>query len=206
MLYIVLGLGAMHPGMEKFQRWAFFERRELLEKMIEHKADRFDFTVGFTRHNPAFISYGPAGLNGSIKGVGYVHKPEFLHESIEKMKERLTERPDMFEAARFLRYEIYDENKVDFSLLTSLELARKHTYENVKAGSDITLLYYMPVSTSYEVRCEAELHEEGPYYEFANALHDVFHGKRERWSPTYVLRIKEIYDNSERVMGERIYP
>ena len=196
----------MHPGMERFQRWAFFERRELLDRIMERRADRFDFTVGFTRHNPAFITDGPAGLNGSIKGVGYIHKERFLEETLKKMKERMTERPDMLDAARFLRKEIYDEKKVDFSLLTSLELAKKHTYENVRAGSDITLLYYMPTSTSYEVRCSVEIHEEGPYYEFPNALHDVFHGKREAWSPAYVLRIKEIYDNSEEVMGKRIYP
>jgi len=112
----------------------------------------------------------------------------------------------MLDSARFLRNEIYDERKVDFSLLTSLELAKKHTYENVKAGSDITLLYYMPTSTSYEVRCSVELHEEGPYYDFPNALHDVFHGKRKRWSPAYILKINEIYDNSAELMGERIYP
>ncbi len=196
----------MHPGMERFQRWAFFERRELLDRMIQHRADRFDFTVGFTRHNPAFITDGPAGLNGSIKGVGYIHKERFLEETLERMKDRIVERPNMLESAEFLRNEIYDERKVDFSMLTSLELAKKHTYENVRAGSDITLLYYMPVSTSYEVRCSAEIYEEGPYYEFPNALHDVFHGKRKRWSPAYVLRIKEIYDNSEDVMGKRIYP
>jgi len=79
----------MHPGMEKFQRWAFFGRRTLLDRMIERRADRFDSTVGFTRHNPAFITGGPAGLNGSIKGVGYIHKEQFLEESLEKMKKRL---------------------------------------------------------------------------------------------------------------------
>lgn len=196
----------MYPGMEKFQKWAFFERRALLDRIIEGRADRFDMTVGFTRHNPAFITDGPAGLNGSIKGVGYIHKKEFIEETLEKMRERVVERPDMQEAARFLRDVIYDEEKVDFSLLTSLELAKKHTYENVKAGSRITLLYYMPPSVSYEVRCSVEIHEEGIYYEFPNALHDLFHGKRKKWSPSYILKIEEIYDNSTETMGERIYP
>ncbi len=206
MLYIVLGLEAMHPGMEIFHRWAFFERRALLDRIIRGKADRFDFTIGFTRHNPAFITDGPAGLNGSIKGVGYVHREEFLEETLEKMRERIVDTPKMAEAAGFLRDGIYDEEKIDFSLLTSLELAKKHTYENVKAGSDITLLYYMPTSISYEVRCKVEIHEDGPYFEFVNALHDVFHGKRETRSPAYVMRIREIYDNSTEAMGRRIYP
>ncbi len=122
------------------------------------------------------------------------------------MKERLVGTPRMAEVARFLRDEIYDEEKIDFSLLTSLELAKKHTYENVRAGSDITLLYYMPTSISYEVRCKAEIHEDGPYFEFVNALHDVFHGKRERWGPAYLMRIMEIYYNSVEAMGRRIYP
>lgn len=196
----------MHPGMEKFQKWAFFERRALLDRIIEGRANRFDMTVGFTRHNPAFITDGPAGLNGSIKGVGYTHRKEFIEETLEKMSERVVERPDMREAARFLRDVIYDEKKVDFSLLTSLELAKKHTYENVKAGSRITLLYYMPPSVSYEVRCSVEIHEEGIYHEFTNAMHDLFHGKRKRWSPSYILKIEEIYDNSAETMGERIYP
>lgn len=39
----------MHPGMEKFQKWAFFERRALLDRIIEGRADRFDAVWRFMR-------------------------------------------------------------------------------------------------------------------------------------------------------------
>jgi len=51
---------------EEFIKYAFVERVELIEKML---GGRFDdsILIGFTRHNAAIITAGPAGLNGSIK-------------------------------------------------------------------------------------------------------------------------------------------
>jgi hypothetical protein len=60
---------------EKFQKWAYDERAQMVRKMASGESVQPDtLFLGFTRHNPTFISHGPEGLNGSIKGVGFLPK------------------------------------------------------------------------------------------------------------------------------------
>ncbi|WP_232460938.1 hypothetical protein [Thermococcus gorgonarius] len=167
--------------------------------------------IGFTRHNAAIITCGKAGVNGSIKGIGFVHREEFLSETIEKLREELRKPYNPRKALEFLLNEIYVREKIDFTKFVSLELAKKHTWENVISGSrEATILFFTPPSTSYEVRCEVEVHAGDEIWEYTNAVHDVFHRpkKPRDWSrtPAYLFRIREIYDNSEDAMGVRIYP
>jgi len=194
---------------EEFIKYAFEERVELIRKMLEGKFDD-SILVGFTRHNAAIITAGPAGINGSIKGVGFIHKDDLLPETLEKMREELRSPYNPMKAGRFLLEEIYVREKIDFTKLISLELARKHTWKNLTEGKkEATILFFTPPSTSYEVRCEVEIHTQGPVWEYANSLHDTFHRpeKPRDWSrtPAYLFKIKEIYDNSEDKMGVRIY-
>ncbi|WP_297502956.1 hypothetical protein [Thermococcus sp.] len=111
----------------------------------------------------------------------------------------------------FLLNEIYVRERIDFTKLVSLELARKHTWENITSGSrEATVLFFTLPSTSYEVRCEVEVHEGDNVWEYTNAVHDLFHRPEKprdwRKTPAYLLKIREIYDNGERAMGVRIYP
>ncbi|MEO2151491.1 MAG: hypothetical protein ABGW50_02395 [Thermococcus sp.] len=195
---------------EEFIRYAFDERVEGVRKLAEGKFGP-EALIGFTRHNPAIITCGKAGPNGSIKGIGFIHKREYLGETIEKLREELRRPYDPRRALRFLLDEIYVREKVDFGKLVSLELAKKHTWSNITGGSkEATVLFFTPPSTSYEVRCEVEVHEGDEVWEYTNAVHDVFHRpkKPRDWTktPAYLFKIKEIYDNGERAMGIRIYP
>jgi len=195
---------------EEFIRYAFEERVEGIKNLLNEKFGP-EVLISFTRHNAAVITCGPAGVNGSIKGVGFIHREEFLAETIEKMREELRRPYNPMSAGRFLLGEIYVRDRVDFTKLVSLELARRHTWKNLTEGKkEATILFFTPPSTSYEVRCEVEIHEEGPVWEYTNALHDIFHRpkKPRDWSrtPAYLFKIREIYDNSEDKMGVRIYP
>ena len=195
---------------EEFIRYAFEERVGGIKKLAEGKFGP-EALIGFTRHNAAIITCGKAGPNGSIKGVGFVHKEDVLPKTLEKLREELSRPYDPKRALRFLLNEIYVREKIDFTKLISLELAKRHTWENVTSGSrEAAILFFTPPSTSYEVRCEVEVHEDDDVWEYANAIHDVFHRpERPRdWSetPAYLFRIREIYDNGERAMGVRIYP
>ncbi|NJE10715.1 hypothetical protein [Thermococcus sp. MAR1] len=195
---------------EEFIRYAFEERVEGIKRLLNGKFGP-EVLISFTRHNAAIITCGPAGTNGSIKGVGFIHREELLAETIEKMKEELRRPYNPLNAGRFLLEEIYVKERIDFTKLVSLELARKHTWKNLTEGrKEATVLFFTPPSTSYEVRCDVEIHEDGPVWEYANALHDIFHRpkKPRDWSrtPAYLFKIREIYDNGEDKMGVRIYP
>ena len=194
----------------EFISYAFDERRESLRKLREGKFGP-DALIGFTRHNAAVITCGSAGLNGSIKGIGFIHREEYLKDTLRKLREELQRPYDPERALDFLLNEIYVKDRIDFSKLVSIELAKRHTWENLTKGEkEATILFFTPPSISYEVRCEVEIHESGPVWEFVNAVHDVFHRptKPRDWgkTPVYLFKIREIYDNGERAMGVRIYP
>ncbi|HDM92111.1 MAG TPA: hypothetical protein ENG69_01800 [Candidatus Korarchaeota archaeon] len=199
----------MQPIPEEFIDYAFRQRRESVRRMLEKGLDH-ETLLGFTRHSPAIITCGPAGPNGSIKGVGFLHRDEVLPHTLELMREELSRPFDPRRAAEFLLEEILVEDKIDFTKMATLELAKGHTWENVRVNPRATLLFFTPPSTSYEVRVSVEIHEVGPIWEFVNALHDIFHRPKNPrdWSktPTYLFRVEEIYDNSVRAMGKKIYP
>lgn len=200
---------------DEFIRWAFEERRDLIRRMLKKKATKEDFLVGFLRHTPAIVTCGPAGINASIKGIGFVLKEKYIYDAINAFKEFLEKKSTMFEAAKLLLDYIYVDDyleKIDFNLLSTIELARKHTWKNLQHFDEATILYFMPPETTYEVRCKATIHTNDHYWEFVNLVHDVFHvgpytEKRRDWSktPVYIFKIMEIYDNNPKVMGKLIY-
>ena len=194
---------------EEFIEYVFQERVEAIKKMLYGKFDA-SLLIDFTRHNAAIITYGPAGLNGSIKGIGFIHRDEFLMETLEKMREELSSEYEPEKAGKFLLEEVYVREKIDFTKFITLELARKHTWKNLTEGNkEATILFFTPPSTSYEVRCDVEIHRDDEIWEYANSLHDIFHRpkKKRDWSktPAYLFKIREIYDNSEDKMGVKIY-
>lgn len=202
---------------EKFIEYAFRQRRRFIERALEGNFAGADFLIAFTRHTPAIISNGSAGLNGSIKGIGFVQKEEFIEETTERLKAFLEEKESlareeaMKRSLRLLLDEVYVEERVDFIKLSSLELAKGHSWTNFSENPRASILFYTPPSTSFEIRARVEIHENDVYWEYVNAVHDVFHSagaKKRDWSktPAYIFLIKEIYDNSVEAMGKRIWP
>jgi len=193
---------------EKFFNWAYQTRANTVMKI--HSGEEMSsekMFLSFTSHNPAMVSNGPAGLNASIKGVGFVPKPELMEEILEAYIEHIKsyKKDDKDYSQRGLEilvkhlYSPEASERIDFSLITSLELAKKHSWENYKVNPEATLIYYQPPVISYELRGKMEIHEDGIYQRFVNAQHDVYHAPNmERWPerPAYVFRIEEIWDNS----------
>jgi hypothetical protein len=191
---------------EKFQKWAYDERAQMVRKMASGESVQPDtLFLGFTRHNPTFISHGPRGLNGSIKGVGFLPKKEYLEETLEaylRHIDRGWHEGYSQEGLKLLVKYIWApeaKNRIDFSIMGSLEMAFKHSWANFEACNDVTLLFFQPPRVSYEVRGKIEIHKEGIYQQFLNAQHDVYHKpNKEQWGsrPAYIIRFREIYDNS----------
>ena len=203
---------------ESFIRWAYHDRGEMiLRQAMEEDVPGHEIFLGSTRHNPAVVSFGPEGLNASIKGVGYIPKPEYLQETLDAYMEHIQRgwRDGYFrEGLNLLVSLIYGKDcreRIDFTRFGSLELALGHTWGNLQVDPAVTLLFYQPPEISYEIRGRAEIHEEGSmYHRLINAQHDVYHQPHvESWKnrPAYIFIIDEIYDNSatDEGFGNRIY-
>jgi hypothetical protein len=199
-------------GLPKdFVDYVFRRRKDSVLKMVEGGFTDKEIFLEFTRTTPAVITYGPAGLSGSIKMVGFIPKADSISKAIEDIRELFRQKPSMpFKEfmAKFVSM-IYDEDIVDLKRFGGLEMAFRHSWNNIKANGKATLLFYTPPTTSYEVRCSVKIHEGDEVHEYLNLLHDVFHtpdtGRSEY--PAYEFIINEIYDQSAtpRGFGKLIY-
>jgi len=198
---------------EAFFKWAYTNRANtvltlLSGEMMSHEK----LFLGFCCHTPTFVSNGSAGLNASIKGVGFVPKEEYLEETLAVYIEHIKSySPDDKEYSqrglKILEKYLYNEEakeRIDFTRLGSLELAKKHSYINYKENPEATLCFYQPPGISYELRGQMRIIDENDsgkreiYQQFINAQHDVYHAPNmDRWleRPAYVFDIEEIWDN-----------
>ena len=173
---------------------------------------------------------GSIFVNAKIVGVGYVLKEERLQAATEAFKQHLENGDKLFgeagedktkqnemmrkyqrEAMLLLMEHLYlPEEKsqafVDFTKMSTMELAKtkswssKHTWQIVQKNQTACLLFYRPPNLSFELRGWLDIHTEGFYYEFVNAVHDAFHygspEKRQIERPVYIFNVEEVYDNS----------
>lgn len=202
---------------QEFIRWVYKERASLIRRQAQgERVPPQEIFLGFSRHTPAIVSHGPAGLNASIKGVGFLPKTQYLEETLEAYMAQIQKGwHDRYsdQGLRLMMEYIYGEqchDRLDFTRLGTLELAHGHTWQNLRVDPTVTLLFYQPPLLSFEVRAKAEIHESGIYHRLLNAQHDVYHEPHpERWKdrPAYVFIIEEIYNNSanDQGFGKRIY-
>ncbi|MFA5289658.1 MAG: hypothetical protein WC351_01285, partial [Candidatus Izemoplasmatales bacterium] len=58
---------------ESFFNWAFRTRANTVIKILnKEEMSQEKVFLSFCSHDPALVSYGPAGLNASIKGIGFM--------------------------------------------------------------------------------------------------------------------------------------
>ncbi len=187
---------------QDFIKYVILDRVDSLKRLIS--GDRTGTLLSFTRANPVVVTDGPAGLSGSVKMVGFIPKPEFLGEMLERARDLPKLSTDGVLKA-LLNY-FYDVKRLDLMKLGALEMAFKHTWINVKSTGKATLVFFTPPITSYEVRCSVVIHEEGPIKEYLNLLHDAYHGRGlgnrpVEGYPAYEFIIEEIYDQSASSSG-----
>lgn len=196
---------------EKFFKWAFEGRSKLVETMKSGQINPEKMFLEFTRHTPVMITNGPSGLNGSVKGFGFAPLEKYLDEYIEMLEEHTKTDEKGFESRGIellwnILYspEVWD--RVDREKLFSLELAKRHTWENINEGSsETTLVYYQPPVISYELRGNTEAVESGRYFKFVNLMHDAYHKQKQPTNkPAYIFTIEEVFDNSVGVFGQKL--
>jgi len=198
---------------ERFKKYIFDERKNMIIKMMRGEVrDEKEIYLWFTRALPAIVSNGPAGLNASIKMVGFVVKEEYLEETVSAIKNFVNSgKKSHEEVLQFLLRYIYDENRLDLSKLATLDLAKKRTWANLRDGGEAVLIFFTPPDTSFMVKVNVEVHLDGLYFEYVNALHDLFHVVPQAQRivgrhPTYIFKIREIWDKSVDAFGKKIYP
>ncbi len=211
--------------LNRFFNWAYRTRGNTVRSLAEGKMMTPEkIFLSFTSHDPVFISHGPAGLNGSVKGIGFILKDEYLEEALEAYVKHIKsyDPEDKTYSDRGLQllmkwlYSEEAEKNVDFEHIYSVEMAFKHSWDNYRVNPEATLLFYQPPMLSFEVRGKMEIvgehNEMGTIkptelpliQQFINAQHDVYHTPNiERWvtRPAYKFTVEEIFDNSANKIG-----
>jgi hypothetical protein len=213
---------------KKFFDWAFNTRAENVVKLSRGEITSPEkIFLSFCSHEPAFVSNGPAGLNASVKGVGFLPKDEYLEETLEiYLKHIATYEPgDKTYGQRGLEIlidQMYGDEarkRVDFTKLGSLEMAKRQSWENYQVNKEACLIFHQPPVISYKLKGSIEIYDELSsgkrelYQQFINAQHDMYHNPVgiDNWKnqPAYIFRIEEVYDNSatKEGFGQRLeYP
>lgn len=200
---------------KKFFQWAFDTRAETVRKLYEGQQMSMEkMFLSFCSHEPAFVSYGPAGLNASVKGVGFLPKDEYLEQTLEIYLRHIQsyvpgDKTYSQRGLGILLEQMYApeaRERIDFTKLGSLELAKRQSWQNYQVNREAALLFHQPPMISYKLKGKIEIYDEEAsgkrelYQQFINAQHDMYHtpGGMERWKtqPAYIFRIEEIYDNS----------
>ena len=217
----------MNSG-KKFFDWAFDTRAKSVIKLSNgERVSPEKMFLSFCSHEPAFVSYGPAGLNASVKGVGFIPKDEYLEETLEiYLKHIDTYVPgDKTYGERGLKilidqmYSPEAKERIDFTKLGSLEMAKRQSWENFQVNKEACLIFHQPPMISYKLKGKVDIYDEMTsgkreiYQQFINAQHDMYHNPvgMDVWKkqPAYLFHIEEIYDNSasREGFGQRLqYP
>lgn len=207
--------------LNRFFKWAYGTRADMVKDLYEGKmTTKEKLFLSFTSHDPVFISNGPAGLNGSVKGIGFCPKPEFMEKALEDYNKHIaTYSKENHEYSRngleVLMKNLYSDEaikNIDFKHLYGIEMAYSHSYQNYSVNNEATLVFYQPPAISFELRGKMEL--IGKRYDindpienssldflqqFVNAQHDCYHMPNPNiWKTRLVYRftIEEIWDKS----------
>jgi len=180
----------------EFIEYVFWSRWRAIKSLLDGSLSKCEALIELTRATPVMITHGPEGLRGSVKMVGFVPREGLINELLSEVKGLVREGPLRGdELLKFLGKYVYNPEVIDFRYLASLEMAFRHTWANVRATKEAVLLFYTPPATSYEVRCSVRILEEGPYWEWVNLMHRLYHGGS-KYYPVYLMRIKEVINKS----------
>lgn len=222
----------MSEKLNPFFEWAYKTRGNSVKALYEGKEISMEkMFLSFMSHNPTFISYGKNGVNGSVKGIGFIPKEEYLEEALKEYKEHIASyKPNdpsyQKRGLELLIKWIYSDEaqeRIDFEHVYGIEMAYTQSYENYLENPEASLVFYQPPMISYELK--GKMHMLGKRYsideeidndelsiiqQFVNAQHDVYHMPNTKvWKTQLVYKfdIEKIYDKSatKKGFGVKIY-
>jgi len=198
----------------KFYEDIFLARKQFVEETSRGMFNPMRLLEMAGRLSAMLATSGPAGINVSPFMISFLPKKEFLSETNAKIKEYMTApgMKDIKTGTKFILDTLYNEEILEPMTFITHLMNKGHTYENVLDNGNLSLGFIIPPDKgAYEVRAKARIEEEGEYYDFANLAHDVIHVKPHEkpfhdWCPALIIEVTEIYDNSYKSLGKKLYP
>ncbi len=212
--------------MNDFIKWAYKTRGEAVKELAKGNMPSMEkMFLSFMSHNPVFISDGPCGLNGSVKGIGFIPKEEYLEEALKDYKKHISsyvkgDRDYQRRGLELLIKWLYSEEaekNIDFDHVYGIEMAYSSSYHNYLENNKASLVFYQPPVISYELKGKMELlgkkydkediinNDDLPIIQqFVNAQHDVYHNPNTSiWKErlVYKFSIEQIIDKSSTPNG-----
>ena len=193
----------------KYIDWIERGRRNMYGSILERKPDiRF-----FSQHLPVVVTYAKDAmfpLNCANKGVGFLPKDQYLSEFIELFEEthhRTRNRPwreSLTERLKVMSKFYFDRDKIDYRLVSSLEIFERKTFENLCRTPMASLLYTgdCPDYTSFQLDCVVEIVGPGdPRHHFtvlARTMfeYESFHITQPRFPHAYLFWIAGVTDKT----------
>ena len=124
--------------MNAFFEWAYRTRGNSVRELDEGKEVSMEkMFLSFMSHNPVFVSDGPAGLNGAVKGIGFIPREEYLAEAMDAYKKHIQSyvKGDRGYSERGLQilmkylYSEEAEKTIDFDHVYGVEMAFTNSYD-----------------------------------------------------------------------------
>ncbi|HAA85617.1 MAG TPA: hypothetical protein DCE14_04600 [Kosmotogaceae bacterium] len=174
-----------------FKEWQLKTRLKGLKVFIGEEKG----APNFSPHSVVMSTWSPATdfpVNSCIKGLGMVPRPSLLPELYERIKQLISRSYDegpqntFKERVSFLLDLYSNLSNFDDTILSSIEMFKKRTYENILKDCRSTLLFY-DYTTGYSVMLNvvSELVQRGdPFYNYVTAIHDLFHLPKDRSTRT----------------------
>jgi hypothetical protein len=193
---------------EEFLNWNFQRRLSMIEKIKKKEAPDWAGP-----HNGMVATYGAQRedsrfkINVAVKGMGFLPKKEKIKEVLNLLKTTIN---DSFEKKVRILESLYKNGKEIFDLTkqVSLELyTDKNFYTQTFLNQMVNpacAIVFLDIP-SYKIKCLAQLlHPNNPYLsdyeqdvcEYANLIHDYFHGESPRKSIAVIYYIIEVFDNT----------
>ena len=199
---------------EMFYNDIFLARKRFVENSARGNFNPMQLLEMSGRLSAMLATSGPAGINVSPFMISFLPKKEKIAEINHKIKEYMSAPgpKNMQMGTQFILDVLYDESILEPMTFVTHLMNKGHTYENVLDNGNMALGFIIPPDKgAYEVRAKGRIEEAGEYYDFANLAHDVIHVKPHEkpfhdWCPALIIEVTEIYDNSYKSLGKKIYP
>ncbi len=176
-----------NPLPKEFAQWQLSTRLKGLKIFIGQEKG----APNFSPHSVVMSTWAPGTdfpANSCIKGLGMVPRADLLPDLYAKIMKLIgrsyDEGPEntFKERVGFLLDLYSDPSNFDEMILSSIEMFKKRTYENVLKDCRSNLLFY-DYTTGYSIMFNvvSELVErDDHFYNYVSAVHDLFHLPKDR--------------------------
>ncbi len=190
--------------------WIEQGRRATYRQLLGQGSESLRFA---SHHLPVITTYTEGELfpfNSANKGIGFLPKPQYLNEYIdlfEEVHERTRNRPwkeSLRERVKAASQFYFAREKIDYRVLTTLEIFERQTFQNLQHTATASMLYtgVSPDWVSFQVNAAVEIiPQEDLRHTFIMRVRtlfesEAFHIYQPQFPYAYLFWICEVRDKS----------